>query len=108
LLAIVGTTIISYFKVSKEHKIVFTSSFWLLALIFITYLVSYIGSFGYTNIAALGGSAPILAFPIDTIVMIVVYIIIYVFGLRAGYKTEDLQAIIDEQAPSEPEAPAQV
>jgi len=108
LLAIVGTTIISYFKVSKEHKIVFTSSFWLLALIFITYLVSYIGSFGYTTIAALGGPAPILAFPIDTIVMIVVYIIIYVFGLRAGYKTEDLQAIIDEQAPSEPEAPAQV
>ncbi len=107
-IAIVVTTLITHSITKQEHKVLFKSSYWLLALIFITYLFSYIGSFGYTTIPALGGPKPIIPFPEDTIVMIVIYAIIYIFGLRAGYKTEDLQAIIDEQVSPPSEAPEQV
>ncbi len=115
LAAIVGTTLIAHFMANKEQRKLFTSSYWLLALIFVTYFASYWGAFGYVSFMNPSKTffyyptaTPLIPFPYDTIMMIVVYAIIYVFGLRAGYKTEDLQAIIDEQAPPEPEAPAQV
>ncbi len=98
LIIILGTTLATYAKVGPEHKKLFRSSGWLLALIFITFLVSYFGSFGVTTIIPTAPAVSFLAFPYDTIVMIVLLAIIYVLGLRAGYKTEDLQAIIDEQA----------
>jgi amino acid transporter len=97
LIIIIGTTVATYSKVSQEYKAMFKSSTWLLALIFVTFLVSYFGSFGVTTIVPTAPQISFLAFPYDTVVMIVILIIIYVMGLRAGYKTEDLQAIIDEQ-----------
>lgn len=74
-------------KLSGDKKIIFTSSYWLFALIFSTDFISYFGSFGNN----------VIQFPWDTILMAAIYGVIYVFAIRAGYKTEDLQKIIDEQ-----------
>jgi len=86
-LVFVAGTVITGRQLSREKKIIFTSSYWLFALIFSTDLVSYFGSFG-------NGVIP---FPWDTLIMAVIYGITYVFAIRAGYKTEDLQKIIEEQ-----------
>jgi len=98
LIIVIGTTLLTYYKVPQEHRVIFKSSAWLLTLIFVTFLVSYFGSFGVTTIIPNAPQVSFLAFPYDTLVMIVILLIIYVLGLRAGYKTEDLQAVIDEQA----------
>ncbi len=86
-LIFVAGTVMTGKRLSGEKKIIFTSSYWLFALIFLTDLVSYFGSFG-------NGVIP---FPWDTLLMAAIYGIIYVFAIRAGYKTEDLQKIIEEQ-----------
>lgn len=100
MILIVGTTIITQSKVKAEDKIIFKSSYWLLALIFGSYLVSYFGAFGYAY-EIYPTAKPLLPFPYDTLVMIVFYAIVYIFGLRSTYKTPDMTAIIEEQ--KEPE-----
>lgn len=90
----------------------FKSSYWLLIFIFFSYLISYIGAYGYTllftktvieypktghAITITTAPSSLIAYPYDTILMIVVIAIIYVFSLRATYKTEDLEDAIEEQ-----------
>ncbi len=86
LIFIVGT-VMTEKKLSEDKKVIFKSSYWLFALIFLTDLVSYFGSFGNG----------IIQFPWDTLLMVAIYGIVYIFAIRAGYKTEDLQKIIEEQ-----------
>lgn len=74
-------------KVSKKHKILFTSSYWLFGMFFVTELISYFGAFGMHTI---------IPFPWDTILMIGIYLVVYVFALKAGHKTEDLEIAIEE------------
>ncbi len=112
LILIFGITLATQRKVKEEHKKMFKSSYWLLIFIFFSYLVSYIGAYGYTLLftktvmitqthgpAKVVTTAPsaLLAYPYDTILMIIVFAIIYVFGLRATYKTEDIEDVIEEQ-----------
>ena len=112
LVLVFGTTWLTQRKVKDEHKKMFKSSYWLLSYIFFSYLISYIGAYGFTllfkrtyviypktgnAILVTKAPAPWLAYPYDTILMIVVIAIIYVFGLRATYKTEDLEETVEEQ-----------
>jgi amino acid transporter len=103
MILIVSTTLITQSKVKAEDKIMFRSSYWLLVLIFGSYLVSYFGAFGYA-FEMYPSATPLLAFPYDTLLMIVVFVIVYIIGLRATYKTGDLTAIVEEQ--KEPELQA--
>ncbi len=66
----------------------FSSSYWLLALMILTELFSYFGAFG---------NDVLIPFPWDTIVMMGVYSVIYVFALKGGHNTEDLKVITEEQ-----------
>ncbi|MEM3237390.1 MAG: hypothetical protein QXX11_00525, partial [Thermoplasmata archaeon] len=100
MILIVSTTLITQSKVKAEDKIMFKSSYWLLVLIFGSYLVSYFGAFGYA-FEMYPTATPLLAFPYDTLLMIVVFVIVYIIGLRSTYKTLDMTAIIEEQ--KEPE-----
>ncbi len=101
LILVIGTTLATYRMVKPEQKEMFRSSWWLLALIFISFFVSYFGAFGVTTIISNAPVISFLQFPWDTIIMIVLLFILYLFGLRAGYKTEDLQAVIEEQTTPE-------
>jgi amino acid transporter len=74
-------------KVSDDHKKLFTSSYWFFGLIFITAFVSYFGAFGIDTV---------IPFPLDTIVMIVIYFIIYLFAIKAVYKTQALDEAVSE------------
>ncbi|MCL4408434.1 MAG: APC family permease [Thermotogae bacterium] len=80
-------TMLTASKVSEKYKILFTSSYWLFGMFFVTELVSYFGAFGMRTL---------IPFPWDTILMIGVYLVIYFFALKAGHKTEDLEAAIEE------------
>ncbi|MGC8610990.1 MAG: APC family permease [Athalassotoga sp.] len=75
-------------KMESNKRVIFTSAYWFFALLFSTILVSYFGSFGIDTV---------IPFPWDTFLMIPIYTVIYFFAVRAGYKTEDLQKIIEEQ-----------
>ncbi|MGC8684042.1 MAG: hypothetical protein ACP5UJ_08970, partial [Athalassotoga sp.] len=81
-------TAITSLKVSQKDKQMFLSSYWLLSLMIVTELFSYFGAFG---------NEVLIPFPWDTIVMIAVYSVIYVFALRGGHNTEDLSVIVEEQ-----------
>ncbi|MGC8707630.1 MAG: amino acid permease, partial [Athalassotoga sp.] len=81
-------TAITSLKVSQKDKQMFLSSYWLLSLMIVTELFSYFGAFG---------NDVLIPFPWDTIVMIAVYSVIYVFALRGGHNTEDLSVIVEEQ-----------
>jgi|YelNatPaOPRAMG01_1025707.scaffolds.fasta_scaffold66148_2 hypothetical protein len=89
LMAIVwfAFTMLTASKVSEKYKILFTSSYWLFGMFFVTELVSYFGAFGMHTV---------IPFPWDTILMIGVYLVIYFFALKAGHKTEDLEVAIEE------------
>ena len=91
LILVLGTTLTTYRMVRPERKEMFRSSWWLLAMIFITFIISYFGSSGVTIIIPNAPVISFLQFPWDTIIMIVVFFIVYLFGLRAGYRTEDLR-----------------
>jgi amino acid transporter len=84
----ISGTVLTGRRLDNDKKLIFTSSYWLFALIFSTDFVSYFGSFGMNTL---------ISFPWDTLIMAAVYGVIYVFAIRAGYKTEDLQKIIEEQ-----------
>jgi hypothetical protein len=84
-------TAITSLKVSQKDKQMFLSSYWLLSLMIVTELFSYFGAFG---------NDVLIPFPWDTIVMIAVYSVIYVFALRGGHNTEDLSVIVEEQKDS--------
>ncbi len=89
LMAIVwfAFTMLTASKVSVKYKILFTSSYWLFGMLFVTEFVSYFGAFGMRTI---------IPFPWDTILMIGVYLVIYFFAIKAGHKTEDLEVAIEE------------
>jgi len=88
---ILGFTALTTLKVSSKDKQMFMSSYWLLSLMIVTELFSYFGAFG---------NDVLIPFPWDTIVMIAVYSLIYVFALRGGHNTEDLSIIVEEQRDS--------
>ncbi|MEM3755748.1 MAG: APC family permease [Thermoplasmatales archaeon] len=92
-----GITIGSMYKVEQQFKVYFKTSFWFIALLYVSYLVVYFSVFGYPLISNFSSVAPKIPFPLDTVLMIVIYLIIYFVGLRANIKTEDLMAILDEQ-----------
>jgi len=98
-----GITLVSQAKVAPEYKIYFKSAYWFIAFMYISYLVVYFSVFGYVTISNFTSSTPLIPFPWDTILMIIIFLIIYFFGLKATFKTEDLSAVVEEQ--KEPEVP---
>ncbi len=85
---VLSFTAITSSKVAEKDKKMFSSSYWLLALMILTELFSYFGAFG---------NDVLIPFPWDTIVMMGVYSVIYVFALKGGHNTEDLKVITEEQ-----------
>lgn len=84
-------TAITSSKVAQKDKQMFLSSYWLLTFMIVTELFSYFGAFG---------NDVLIPFPWDTIVMIVIYSVIYIFALKGGHNTEDLSIIMKEQGNS--------
>ncbi|MDP8002822.1 MAG: hypothetical protein RAK17_01335, partial [Caldisphaera sp.] len=91
LATVFGTFYVLSIKIGKEHKQVINASYWLIALIFFTYLVSFFGPFGIY--ASVGLQAP-LPFPIDNIVEIVGALAMFYWSVRVGYRTKELDEII--------------
>ncbi|MGC8562568.1 MAG: APC family permease [Thermoplasmata archaeon] len=102
LVTFLGITITSMYKVAPEHKIYFKTSFWFITMLYVSYVIVYFSVFGYVMISNFSSLSPAIPFPMDTIIMIVVFLVIYFFGLRANFKTDDLKAIIEEQTRPEP------
>ncbi len=61
-------------------------SAWLLALVLVTYLISYVGEYGPLK-------NPTLAFPASDILEIVVGLVCYYWGVASGFVTEELSEI---------------
>jgi len=97
LVTFLGITLASQYKVAPQFKVYFKTSYWFIALLYISYLIVYFSVFGYPLISNFSSMAPLIPFPWDTIIMIVVFLIIYFFGLRANILTDDLKAIMEEQ-----------
>lgn len=91
LATVFGTFYVLSIKIGKEHKQVINASYWLIALIFFTYLVSFFGPYGIY--ASVGLQAP-LPFPIDNIVEIVGALAMFYWSVRVGYRTKELDEII--------------
>jgi len=83
----ISFTVLTTAKVSNEYKKLFTSSYWLFGMIFVTELVSYFGAFGINSV---------IPFPWDNLLMIGVYLVVYFFAIKAGHKTEDLEIAVEE------------
>lgn len=74
-------------KVSDEDKKIFNSSYWFFGFIFINAFVSFFGAFGINTV---------IPFPLDTFLMIVIDFIIYLFAVKAVYKTPALEEAVEE------------
>ncbi len=97
LATFLGITLASQSKAAPEYKIYFKTSYWFIALMYISYLVSYFSVFGYVTLSPYQSLTPLIPFPWDTVLMIFIFLIIYFLGIRATIKTDDLLAVVEEQ-----------
>ena len=87
---ILGTFFVLSTKIKPEYKKALGASYWLIVLMFATYLISFIGAFGPL-------SSPLIPFPYDNIVEIVIGLIIYYWAIRVSYRTEELEKVLKQQ-----------
>jgi len=87
---ILGTFFVLSTKIKPEYKKALGASYWLIVLMFATYLISFIGAFGPL-------SSPLIPFPYDNIVEIVIGLIIFYWAIRVSYRTEELEKVLKQQ-----------
>ncbi len=100
VMATLIVTLLIYVWVPDDRKKEIKSGFWLILYILFMLFMSYMGAFG-PYVTPLAGSAfpisPVIAFPYDTFLVIVVSILFFYFAVSSGYDEEDVQAILAEQ-----------
>ncbi len=89
-----GTSILMYFMVPKQHRREIAAGFWIQPWLFVTYLVSYISAFGAAGYpdGALSG----LPFPDGTIIAVFVSIAFWAWAALSAYQTEEAKVIDQE------------
>ena len=95
-------TLIIHHWAKEENKKEIKSGWWLIYFVLFIFGISYLGAFGpYVSPIAVAGHAfpyiPILFFPYDSILVIVVSIFFFFFAVRSGYTEDDVQSILAEQ-----------
>ncbi|WP_273846440.1 APC family permease [Rubrobacter calidifluminis] len=64
------------------------AAWWVLFMMFATYLLSYYGSYGPLK-------TPLVPFPWDNLIAVVIGLISYYWGVAAGYQTEEMKEIAE-------------
>ena len=103
---IVVSTIVLTFLIhhwaKDENKKEIKSGWWLIYFVLFIFGFSYLGAFGpYVSPIAVAGQSfpyvPLLLFPYDTFIVIVVAIAFFFFAVRSGYSEDDVQSILADQ-----------
>ncbi len=68
-----------------DKKKVMSSSYWLIAMLFVVYFISFFGSLGFVTSAYYA-----ITFPWDNVLVIFAALFFYEKAVNAGYKTEDM------------------
>ncbi len=105
LITLVSTIALTFLLQSwakEEHKKEIKSGWWLVFFVLFIFGFSYIGAFGpYVSPLAVAGQAfpyvPLVIFPYDTIVVMIVAIGFFFLAVRSGYSEEDVQSILADQ-----------
>jgi len=89
---------------NREGRLHVQRSAWLVWLLLATFPLSYWGAYGPTSSPALGG------FPWDTLIEVGVGLVALAWGVRSGFRTEEIGAIVDaaesgSRSPAEDAAP---
>lgn len=100
VMATLIVTVLMFIWVPDERKKEIKSGVWLIFYMLFMLLMAYIGAFG-PYVTPLSGNAfpisPVIPFPYDTILVILVSIAFFYFAVSSGYDEEDVQAILAEQ-----------
>lgn len=79
-------SVVLWFMSNETGRMHIERSAWLIALLLVTFLVSYYGEYGPL-------SKPSLAFPVSDLVEVVVGLAAYYWGVASGFVTEELSEI---------------
>ncbi len=95
------TFLIQHWAKEDEKKEI-KSGWWLIYFVLFIFGFSYLGAFGpYVSPIAVAGKAfpyvPLLMFPYDTLVVIVVAVVFFFLAVNSGYSEDDVQSILAEQ-----------
>jgi amino acid transporter len=102
-IVVMATLIVTFLMfewVPDERKKEIKSGVWLIFYMLFMLLMAYIGAFG-PYVTPLAGSAfpisPVIPFPYDTILVIIVSLLFFYFAVSSGYDEADVQDILAEQ-----------
>ncbi|WP_230952337.1 hypothetical protein [Sulfolobus acidocaldarius] len=84
-------SLIGYLAVNETGRKYIKSGLWLIGLILATYVMSFIGNFGLL-------SSPIVPFPYDTILVVIIGLVFHYLAVYSGFRTEEIENIVREQA----------
>ncbi len=94
LVELVVFSLVVWASSGPEGKQAVNRSWWLIFFSMGTLFLSYYGGFGPLK-------TPVIAFPLDTVLAIVIGLISYYWGVASGYVTPEMQQILDGEAPGQ-------
>ncbi|WP_143701235.1 APC family permease [Vulcanisaeta thermophila] len=83
----VGLTLFLSRKIPREARQHINAGWWVVAVIFTVLPLSFFGQFGYL-------AKPLIPFPYDTLIAIIMGVAIHLYAVRSAFMTEDLKAAI--------------